>query len=333
MLSKVIRPVKSPVSVAVILLCLAGIVFAASGNIDPTEKWAWGTNVGWVNFAADDHHGITVYSDHLEGYAWAENVGWIRLGTYEGGGTHAYANDGPNTYGVNNDGMGNLSGYAWGTNVGWVNFAPDGGGVTIDPDTGSFDGYAWGENIGWISFSGTGEEPYNVVTDWRASHYTLNLAIVGEGNVYSDPKQDTYNHGDVVTLTPAPDPGWTFDGWSGPDAGDLSDQGNGSWDLVMDDDKSVTATFTELPPGEYTLTVDTVGKGSVALHPAGGVYEEGDVVELTAEADPGWEFSRWSGDLSGDANPESIVMDSNKTVTAVFIGDRKSYLPLVVRRR
>ena len=67
---------------------------------------------------------MTVYSDHLEGYAWSENMGWIRLGAYTGGGNHTYTNTSTTTYGVNNNGAGNLSGYAWSTNVGWINFAP-----------------------------------------------------------------------------------------------------------------------------------------------------------------------------------------------------------------
>ena len=75
---------------------------------------------------ANDNGGVTVYSDHLEGDAWGENIGWIRLGTHTGGGSHTYANDAASTYGVNNDGAGNLSGYAWGANVGWINFDPDG---------------------------------------------------------------------------------------------------------------------------------------------------------------------------------------------------------------
>jgi hypothetical protein len=71
-------------------------------NIDFTNKYAWGTNVGWLNF--NPTLGVTVYDDHLEGYAWAENVGWIRLGTYEGGGTYSYNNSSMTDYGVNNDG-------------------------------------------------------------------------------------------------------------------------------------------------------------------------------------------------------------------------------------
>lgn len=151
-------------------------VQAATGNIDPTHKWAWGSNVGWVNFAPADG-GVTVYADHLEGYAWSENIGWIRLGSHTGGGTHTYGNTSATDYGVNNDGAGNLSGYAWSTNAGWINFNPFHSQVTIDPTSGSFDGYAWAENVGWIHFKGTGAVAYNVVTDWGASFLYLPLIL------------------------------------------------------------------------------------------------------------------------------------------------------------
>jgi len=145
----------------------SGRAQAATGNIDAADKWAWGTNVGWINFAPSDG-GVTVYADHLEGYAWGENVGWIRLGTYSGGFPNTYANDAADNYGVNRDVAGNLSGYAWGASVGWIDFDPTHGGVTIDRTDGSFDGYAWGENVGWISFSGTAQDDtaYQVVTTY-----------------------------------------------------------------------------------------------------------------------------------------------------------------------
>jgi hypothetical protein len=149
-----------------IALALLGVSVAlAAGNIDATDKWAWSTNAGWINFNPT-HGGVTVYSDHLEGYAWAENIGWIQLGSYDGGGAHTYGNTSNTDYGVNRDANGNLSGYAWGTNVGWINFNPTHSQVTIDPATGSFDGYAWGENIGWIHFRNAAPA-YNVVTQYR----------------------------------------------------------------------------------------------------------------------------------------------------------------------
>ena len=137
-------------------------VVEAAGNIDPVNKWAWGTNVGWLNFNPTNG-GVTVCGDHLEGYAWAENIGWIRLGTFSGCAAHTYINASPADYGVNKDSSGNLSGNAWSTSAGWIKFNPTNGGVTINSTTGSFDGFAWAENVGWIHFKSTGAFPYNVV--------------------------------------------------------------------------------------------------------------------------------------------------------------------------
>ena len=139
-------------------LLLAQAVLADS--IDPTNKWAWGTNIGWLNFApavggTDTSYAATVYADHLEGYAWGENIGWIHLGVYTGGGAYTYGNTSNINYGVNRDASGNLSGFAWSSGVGWINFDPADGGVTIDSATGDFDGNAWSENIGWIRVRGT----------------------------------------------------------------------------------------------------------------------------------------------------------------------------------
>jgi hypothetical protein len=155
----------SALLVGLVLALLAVGVALAAGNISNTDKWAWGTNAGWINFNPDNG-GVTVYPDHLEGFAWGENVGWIRLGTHTGGSPHTYGNTSNTDYGVNRDTTsGALSGYAWSTNAGWINFAPANGGVTVSP-AGEFSGYAWGENIGWINFNGTAADntPYKVAT-------------------------------------------------------------------------------------------------------------------------------------------------------------------------
>ncbi len=158
-----------------------------------------------------------------------------------------------------------------------------------------------------------------------SQQYTLDVTIVGDGVVTKEPDQATYQYGDVVTLTATSDLGWTFKGWSGS-----VQSTDNPLTLVIQHDTDLTATFTELPPKVYGLAVDTVGNGTVALDPAGGVYDDGTVVELTAEADPGWRFSGWSGHLSGDANPASITMDEHKSVTAAFVEAIRIYLPLVV---
>ncbi|MFQ5865527.1 MAG: immunoglobulin domain-containing protein, partial [bacterium] len=142
---------------------------------------------------------------------------------------------------------------------------------------------------------------------------TLTVNTQGPGSVTLDPAGGVYDAGTPVTLTAVADAGFEFSGWSG----DLSGTANPAT-LTMDSDKSVTATFTELTGQSYTLTVTTAGAGSVTLEPSGGVYDAGTVVTLTAVADGGFEFSGWSGDLNGSSNPETITMDSNKSVMATF---------------
>ncbi len=76
--------------------------------------------------------------------------------------------------------------------------------------------------------------------------------------------------------------------------------------------------FDFLEPLQYVINVKTVGKGSVALDPEGGIYASGEMVQLTAIPDPGEQFVEWIGDLTGTNNPTDIVMDSDKSVSAVF---------------
>ena len=156
-------------------------------------------------------------------------------------------------------------------------------------------------------------EDYTVNITPVCTQYTLTTNTVGNGSITLDPPGGTYCEGTVVTLTAVPDSGWQFDNWSG----DLSGTQNPTT-ITMGSNKTVTANFSQIPVQQYTLTVNTVGQGSVTLDPPGGTYNEGTVVTLTAVADSGWQFDNWSGDLSGSTNPTTITMDANKTVTANF---------------
>ena len=113
-----------------------------------------------------------------------------------------------------------------------------------------------------------------------------------------------------MQLTADTDPGWYFVRWEG----DLTGSTNPDT-ILMDADKTVTAVFVQ---NEYTLTINVTGQGGVDLDPPGGTYAAGTPVQLTANANPGWGFDHWEGDLGGSANPDRLVMDSDQTVTAVF---------------
>ncbi len=68
----------------------------------------------------------------------------------------------------------------------------------------------------------------------------------------------------------------------------------------------------------YGLATSVNGQGTISLDPPGENYAEGSRVVLTAIAGSGWEFSSWSGDLSGSGNPASITLNSNMNITANF---------------
>ena len=63
------------------------------------------------------------------------------------------------------------------------------------------------------------------------------------------------------------------------------------------------------------LTIKLHDHGTVS---GAGQYNPNTTAPLTATPDPGYVFSKWTGDATGKANPLSIVMDSDKTIIAVF---------------
>ncbi len=67
------------------------------------------------------------------------------------------------------------------------------------------------------------------------------------------------------------------------------------------------------------LNIYVIGQGNVERNPATTWYARGSDVLLTAHADPGWVLDGWSGDLSGTANPATLTMAGNRTVTATFV--------------
>ena len=66
------------------------------------------------------------------------------------------------------------------------------------------------------------------------------------------------------------------------------------------------------------LDVTIVGSGWVALAPNPPSYY-GTYDTLSAIPDTGYQFSQWSGDLSGNENPAALFMDYDKNVTATFV--------------
>ena len=160
----------------------------AQSDVDATNKYAWGENVGFLNWRDAGNptasQGVVFNGDHLAGWIWGENIGWIDVG----GGSGPYSNASGADFGVNVDPVtGELSGYGWGENVGWINFGttPTIGadGARLDLGAQRFRGYGWGENIGWINlddntvFVSLGGEPADLNGDGVVDGADLGLLL------------------------------------------------------------------------------------------------------------------------------------------------------------
>lgn len=166
-----------------------------------------------------------------------------------------------------------------------------------------------------------GVTQYNCLVPFRGdflmpmgpSNRYLTVLVQGGGSVQKNPDLSSYPHNSDVTLTASAHAGWQFDRWEG----DLSGSGT-TRTLSMNQDRSVTAVFSEIPAG-LTLTVNVSGTGSVTRSPDKALYDAGEVVALTANAGSGWAFDHWGGDLAGSGNPASLTMNGARSVTAVFV--------------
>jgi hypothetical protein len=75
----------------------------------------------------------------------------------------------------------------------------------------------------------------------------------------------------------------------------------------------------------YNLSVSNItGSGSVSAidvdcpTDCSGSFPPGTTVILTAIPESGWYFDHWGGDISGKTNPYSLLMNSDKNITATF---------------
>ncbi|MDB6066670.1 MAG: hypothetical protein JWR26_2878 [Pedosphaera sp.] len=124
----------------------------AGSTIDPIHRYAYGANVGWIDWRGDTTNGAVLGEYVCSGYLYSANVGWINLGSGSPANQIRYQNLPGTDFGVNHDGAGNLSGYAYGANIGWIQFETNGA-PKIDLLTGRLSGSVYGANVGWISLN------------------------------------------------------------------------------------------------------------------------------------------------------------------------------------
>lgn len=79
------------------------------------------------------------------------------------------------------------------------------------------------------------------------------------------------------------------------------------------------------PEQTYTLSVSASPSGAGSVAPAGGEYEPGVQVTLTASPSSGYTFDYWSGSASGTTPTTTVTMNSDKSLTAHFKSTAQMY--------
>jgi len=72
----------------------------------------------------------------------------------------------------------------------------------------------------------------------------------------------------------------------------------------------------DVPQKQLTVNITPEVGGSVT--PSSGSYAMGSTVKLTATPTAEYIFKEWTGGITGTTNPANVVMDLDKTITAVF---------------
>jgi len=208
-----------------------------------------------------------------------------------------------------------------GTTTGGGSFSPGTSAtVTATQNTG-YTFVNWTEGINIVSTDAIYTTPVNTNRNLVANFalaanitFTLNV-IANNGTVVKNPVQEAYNSGSTVELTATPNPGYTFTSWSGDATGTTN-----PLTVNMNANKNITANFTLIPINTFALNV-IANNGTVVKNPNLVSYESGASVNLTATPNSGFKFDSWSGDASGNLPTATVIMNSNKNVTANFIAD------------
>ncbi len=142
--------------------------------------------------------------------------------------------------------------------------------------------------------------------------YDLKIEVDGEGDTNPVEGNHTYYQGEVVTVEAKPTKGWEFVEWTGDVTGSRP-----IMNVTMEFNKSITAVFQE-EVLEYDLTINISGQGNTKPEKGIHTYEDGETVRVEATPAEAWVFVEWTGSETSDDLTIEIMMDENKSITAVF---------------
>ena len=164
---------------------------------------------------------------------------------------------------------------------------------------------------------------------------TVNTTPFGKGTASG---AGVYQVGQIATIVPSPAQGWKVGTVSASD-GNITDNGDGTWSVVVNQDVTVTVTFVE-SIRYFTFSVIANTNGLVRYKDIQGLWSswaaqhevtaaEKTIVTIEGKANSGYEFENWISPTGATLpnNENNIIVEEGldrKTYTAYF---KEAYTP------
>lgn len=144
-------------------------------------------------------------------------------------------------------------------------------------------------------------------------NFQLSTSVNPNNSGEVTPSEGIFSDGEEIELSAIPNDGYQFIEWSGDVIGSENPK-----TVLMNSDKLITAEFEKR---EYPLNISITGEGQVServISLAKTEYEYGKSVEVTANPSNGWKFKEWNGDLNSRNAIDTVLIDNEINIQAVF---------------
>jgi hypothetical protein len=160
------------------------------------------------------------------------------------------------------------------------------------------------------------------LSDEAPGTYHLTISSIA-GGLVTAPGEGIFAYCDseVVSLVAEAESGYSFGNWTG-DVDTIADANDATTTITMNGDYFITANFEQITP-QFDLTISSTAGGTVTAPGEGTfTYDQGTGVNVVAEAEEGYRFVDWTGDVDAiahvDAASTNITMNGDYSITANF---------------
>ena len=151
------------------------------------------------------------------------------------------------------------------------------------------------------------------ISDTLFSYVNIDYEILGQGAVYIGgynnlPDSIIYNK--IINVAAVPSDCWIFDKWNNSNK-------ETTISIELNKDTLIQATFLQ-NPNDYTININQIGSGQIILKPNKTSYDCGEVVNIIANPEIGWNFQKWSGNINSDQNTLQLTVTDDIDITGSF---------------